>query len=126
MYQPSFGMSGGMYGSAFPQTFNPVPMEGKGKGKSREEAFEAAFQQFVDFQPQSSAKIEEVNDVSDIEKAMNSTSLEEAEGEESLTNEDFKKFESTASCICYYLIIRNFLGLGSNCAIQSCPHQKEI
>lgn len=83
-----------MFGLGFPQTFNPIQVEGKGKGKSREEAFEAAFEQFANFQPQSSAKIEEINDVSEIEKAMNGTSLEEGKFEEPLTNEDFKKFEN--------------------------------
>lgn len=82
-----------MYGTGFPQTYNPIQVEGKGKGKSREEAFEAAFEQFAEFQPQTSAKIEEVNDVSDIENAMNNATLDEGKADEPLTNEDFKKYE---------------------------------
>ena len=63
--------------------------KGKGKGKSREQAFEAAFEQFGNFQPQtSSAKIEEV---SEIENAMENTTLEDPKLEEELNGEDFQK-----------------------------------
>ena len=89
MYSPSIGMNSGMYGMGFPQTFNQVQFEGKGKGKSREQAFEAAFEQFANFQPQtSSAKIEEV---SEIENAMENTTLEDPKLEEELNGEDFQK-----------------------------------
>lgn len=96
MFQPSFGMNSGMYGTSFPQSYNPIQVEGKGKGKSREEAFEAAFEQFAEFQPQTSAKIEEVNDLSDIESALNKTTLDE-KSDEPQTNEDFKKYECLLS-----------------------------
>ncbi|EJD03103.1 TPR-like protein [Fomitiporia mediterranea MF3/22] len=59
-YRP-MGYGTGMYNSSFPQSFSPVQEQGKGKGKARDDAFEAAFAQFsIEAPPQ--AKIEEVHE----------------------------------------------------------------
>ena len=57
-------MGMGIYNAGFPQTFSPIQDQGKGKGKARDDAFEAAFAQFATelSSQSSSAKIEEVLD----------------------------------------------------------------
>ncbi|THH09396.1 hypothetical protein EW145_g2051 [Phellinidium pouzarii] len=75
-FQPSMGI--GMYGSAFPQPYAPMQDNGKGKGKLRDDAFEAAFAQYaLEAQPRaSSARIEEVQSA-EIESALENTTISE-------------------------------------------------
>lgn len=67
----------------------PIADLGKGKGKIREADFEAAFAQAATYLPQESAssQIVEVDDeVTEIDKALKSTTLEDP-----ATNSDFKR-----------------------------------
>ncbi|KAI5123688.1 hypothetical protein M0805_001716 [Coniferiporia weirii] len=63
-YQPTMGMGMGVYNSGMPQSYGIVQDLGKGKGKARDEAFEAAFAQYASEEQSqtSSARIEEVHD----------------------------------------------------------------
>ena len=71
-YQPSPNI--GMYGAGISQsyTFRQDQRNGKGKGKSRADAFEEAFAQY-----EASAKIEEVHDdnVAEAESALRNMSM---------------------------------------------------
>lgn len=85
-YQSSY-MSSGMYGMRPMGTF-PMSMDGplmqsmdKGKGKSREMDFEAAFAQMaesLEAHPQQTARIEVLDDTADLAAAMARTNIEEA------------------------------------------------
>ena len=90
-------MSSGMYGmrpmGSFPMTMGSaqMPSMDKGKGKSREIDFEAAFAQMaetLESTRQSSAKIEELDDTVDLAAAMAATKMESDHGG-SATEEDF-------------------------------------
>lgn len=73
-------MGMGMYGSSFPQSFSSVQDPGKGKGKARDDAFEAAFAQFATSAPPqaSSARIEELSEsMEELQNSMQTSSLEE-------------------------------------------------
>ena len=72
--------STGIYNSSFPQTLVPVQDQGKGKGKARDEAFEAAFAQFAVALPSqtSSAKIEELSDGANAPSTVQETQRHEA------------------------------------------------
>lgn len=84
-------MSMGMYGMGMSQNFNTMqPMQniGKGKGKMRDEDFEAAFAQYAQPETQS-AKIEELkDDVTQLENKLSETKLDD---KEPLLNDDFEK-----------------------------------
>lgn len=76
------GMNMGMgtYGSGFPQPFVSAQDLGKGKGKARDDAFEAAFAHFATQAPSqlNSAKIEEVTDpMSELQNSMQNSTIEE-------------------------------------------------
>lgn len=99
----SYMPQAGMYGNYMPRTnmfmggpplmqsyTPPIADLGKGKGKSREADFEAAFAQAAAFLPQESAtsQIVEVDDgVSEIDEAFKSTSLQDS----AATSSDFKR-----------------------------------
>jgi peroxin-5 len=95
---PSY-MPNNMYGMRVPlvmssgMNFSPGPaltVSDKGKGKSREIDFDAAFAQFDQHQlgptPQESAKIEELDDTADLSAAMRGASLQDQ------TEADFKRY----------------------------------
>ncbi|KAJ7079093.1 hypothetical protein B0H15DRAFT_520923 [Mycena belliarum] len=81
-YMSSLGQYGGMmpmgmYGSGMAQAF---PAQMNGKGKSREADFEAAFAQIAAAHPQTesqTARIEEVDDATGLEKTLAGTTLED-------------------------------------------------
>ena len=81
---PSYGMYGGMgQGMMYPMGMasNSVQISDKGKGKSREIDFDAAFAEFDHMlgpSPQEMARIEELDDTADLAEAMQRASMREA------------------------------------------------
>ncbi|KAF9452729.1 TPR-like protein [Macrolepiota fuliginosa MF-IS2] len=83
---PMYGMSGGMFHGM--NATHTMADQGKGKGKSREADFEAAFAQIAASLQEQSSRIEEVKDgVDDINEAMEKTKLHE----NSTSETDFQK-----------------------------------
>ncbi|KAI0088040.1 hypothetical protein BDY19DRAFT_951643 [Irpex rosettiformis] len=76
----------GQFGMSSMMNFGPPPMltsTDKGKGKSREIDFDAAFAQFDQFHgpsAQETARIEELDDTADLAAAMGDTTLQDDEG----------------------------------------------
>jgi hypothetical protein len=96
---PTYMPQTAMYGNYMPQStmfmggpplmqgYAPVAMDSKGKGKSREADFEAAFSQAASFMTPQASRIVEVEDgVTDIEEAFKSATLDEP-----VAGPDFKR-----------------------------------
>lgn len=92
----------------FPQEFSPVQSQGKGKGKSRQEDFEAAFAQFASSVPAEKARIVEVGDgIEELENAMRSAGIDESQQEDSSAAEYGTNFQKYA--LRYFLCLLIFL-----------------
>lgn len=88
---PMYGMSSGMAYGMYPNNLATTD-QGKGKGKSREADFEAAFAQVAASLQRQTPQIEEVKD--DLSEALEKTRLDD--GNEFEVEADFKK--SVLSC----------------------------
>lgn len=97
-YQPYMGNSYSMGMNSLP-SYNVMQDQGKGKGKSREESFEAAFAQYA-----TSASITEVDDdISDLQEALKDVKLDGENAElGELKESDFeRRARSNVGYVCY-------------------------
>lgn len=100
-YMSSFnrpmGMNMNMFSPGFSHMSYPTQEQGKGKGKARDDAFEAAFAEFsTEAATVSSAKIEEIpQNLSELENRFKNTTISDSDSkldERAATIDDFKTY----------------------------------